>query len=158
MTFIDGYVIIYVTLCDISGVFDVEKNTFLVVDDYEFNRFMLCDAFVDRPIIQAENGFRAIEEYEKHKDEICAVLTDLIMPVLDGFGLLDYFQKNGYSKEIPVFVISSDSSQKSLTRAYELGAEDVINKPYNMLFLKKRVENVLELYRLRKELAERDEK
>lgn len=138
----------------------MERNTLLVVDDYEFNRFMLCDAFVDRPIIQAENGFRAIEEYEKHKGEICAVLTDLMMPVLDGFGMLEYFQKNGYSKEVPVFVISADSSQKSLTRAYELGAEDVINKPYNILFIKKRVENIIELYRLRKILrseAEKDE-
>ena len=133
----------------------MEKNTLLIVDDYEFNRFMLCDAFVDRPIIQAENGFRAIEEYEKHKDEICAVLTDLMMPVLDGFGMLEFFQKNGYLKEVPVFVISADSSQKSLTRAFELGAEDVINKPYSMLFIKKRVENTIELYRYRKMFGEK---
>lgn len=130
----------------------MEKNTLLIVDDYEFNRYMLCDCFGDRNIIQAENGFKAIEEYERHKDEICAVLTDLMMPVLDGFGLLEYFQKNKYSSEIPVFVISADSSQKSLNKAFELGAEDVINKPFNIRFVKKRVENIIELYELRKRL------
>ena len=116
---------------------------------------MLCDAFGNRPIIQAENGFRAIEEYEKHKGEICAVLTDLMMPVLDGFGMLEYFQKNGYTKDVPVFVISADSSQKSLTRAFELGAEDVINKPFSMLFIKRRVENIIELYRYRELFGEK---
>ncbi len=131
----------------------MEKDTILIVDDYEFNRYMLCDAFSDRKIIQAENGFKAIEEYEKHKDEICAVLTDIMMPVLDGFGLLEYFQKNNYSKDIPVFVISADSSQKSLNKAYELGAEDVISKPFNIRFVKKRVENVIELYKLRERLG-----
>ena len=46
-----------------------EKNTILIVDDYEFNRLMLSDMFSDKNIIEAENGFKAIEEYEKHKDE-----------------------------------------------------------------------------------------
>lgn len=132
----------------------MERNTLLIVDDFEFNRAVLCDAFAERNIIQAENGFKAIEEFEKHKEEICAVLTDLVMPVLDGFGLLDYMRKNGYLKEVPVFVFSADSSQKSLNKAYELEAEDVINKPFNVKFVKKRIDNIIELYRLRKQLGE----
>lgn len=126
-----------------------EKNTLLIVDDYEFNRLMLCDMFSDMNIIEAENGFKAIEEYEKHKDEICAVLTDLMMPVLDGFGLLDYFYKNKYVNNVPVFIISADSSNKSLSKAFELGAEDVISKPFNINFVKKRISNIIELYKLR---------
>lgn len=132
----------------------MERNTLLIVDDFEFNRAVLCDAFSERNIIQAENGFKAIEEFEKHKEEICAVLTDLVMPVLDGFGLLDYMQKNGYLKEVPVFVFTADSSQKSLNRAYELEAEDIINKPFNIKFVKKRIDNIIELYRLRKQIGE----
>lgn len=126
-----------------------EKNTILIVDDYEFNRLMLSDMFSDKNIIEAENGFKAIEEYEKHKDEICCVLSDIMMPVLDGFGLLDYFNKNRYVEVVPVFIISADTSAKSLSRAYDLGAEDVISKPFNINFVKKRINNIIELYKLR---------
>lgn len=130
------------------------KNTILIVDDYEFNRLMLSDMFTDMDIIEAENGFSAIEEYEKHKDDICCVLTDIMMPVMDGFGLLDYFSKNKYTNTVPVFVISADPSSKVLQRAFSLGAEDVINKPYNINFTKKRILECIELHRLREKLAE----
>lgn len=126
-----------------------EKNTILIVDDYEFNRLMLSDMFSDKTIIEAENGFKAIEEYEKHKDEICCVLSDIMMPVLDGFGLLDYFFKNRYVETVPVFIISADTSTKSMTKAYDLGAEDIISKPFNINFVKKRINNIIELYKLR---------
>lgn len=126
-----------------------EKNTMLIVDDYEFNRLMLSDMFSDKNIIEAENGFKAIEEYEKHKDEICCVLSDIMMPVLDGFGLLDYFNKNKYVEVVPVFIISADTSAKALTRAFDMGAQDVISKPFNVNFVKKRINNTIELFRLR---------
>ncbi|MBD5384150.1 MAG: response regulator [Ruminococcaceae bacterium] len=134
-----------------------EKNTILIVDDYEFNRLMLSDMFSDKTIIEAENGFKAIEEYEKHKDEICCVLSDIMMPVLDGFGLLDYFYKNKYVEVVPVFIISADTSTKSLTKAYDLGAEDVISKPFNINFVKKRINNTIELYRLREVVYNSDD-
>lgn len=127
----------------------MSKNTILIVDDFEFNRTILKDLFPDYGIIEAENGFRAIEEYEKHKDEICAVLSDLMMPVLDGFGVLDYFYKNKYSDHVPVFIISADSSNKALTKAYDMNAQDVITKPFNIKFVRRRIENIIELFRLR---------
>ncbi|MCH5206057.1 MAG: response regulator [Oscillospiraceae bacterium] len=127
----------------------MEKNTILIVDDFEFNRTILSELFPDYTIMEAENGFKAIEEYEKHKDEICAVLSDLMMPVLDGFGLLDYFFKNKYVEKVPVFIISADSSTKALAKAYDMGAQDVINKPFNVKFLRRRIENIIELFRLR---------
>ncbi len=130
-----------------------EKNTLLIVDDYEFNRIMLSDMFPNYNIIEAENGFKAIEEYEKHKDEICGVLSDIMMPVLDGFGLLDYFNKNKYNQKVPVFIISADTSNKALTKAYELGAQDIIAKPFNINFVRKRIENLIELYKLREYVA-----
>ena len=134
-----------------------EKNTILIVDDYEFNRLMLSDMFSDKNIIEAENGFKAIEEYEKHKDEICCVLSDIMLPVLDGFGLLDYFNKNKYVDVIPVFIISADTSAKALSRAFDMGAQDVISKPFNVNFVKKRINNTIELFRLREIVYNDDE-
>lgn len=129
-----------------------ERNKLLIVDDFEFNRLMLSDTFSDRHIIEADNGERAIEEFERHKDELCAVLLDIMMPVMDGFGVLEYFVEHNYIDDIPVFIISADTSDKSLSRAYDLGAADVIAKPFNIRFVRRRINNIIELYDQRREL------
>ena len=129
-----------------EGIFMEERNTLLIVDDFEFNRLMLSDTFSDRKIIEAENGKRAIEEFEKNKDKLCAVLLDIMMPVMDGFGVLDYLVENKYIDDIPVFIISADTSDKSLSRAYDLGAADVIAKPFNIRFVRSRINNIIELF------------
>ncbi len=67
------------------------KNTILIVDDYEFNRLLLSEMFPERDIIEASNGAEGIKEYEKHRDEVCAVLTDIMMPIVDGLSLLEFF-------------------------------------------------------------------
>lgn len=76
---------------------------------------MLSDTFSDRRVVEAENGKRAIEEFEKNKDKLCAVLLDIMMPVMDGFGVLEYLVDNKYIDDIPVFIISADTSDKSLS-------------------------------------------
>lgn len=129
-----------------------EKNTLLIVDDFEFNRLMLSDTFSDRTIVEAENGERAIEEFERYKDKLCAVLLDIMMPVMDGFGVLEYLAEHKYIQDIPVFIISADTSDKSLSRAYDLGAADVISKPFNIRFVRRRINNIIELYDQRRQL------
>lgn len=126
------------------------KNTILIADDYEFNRMLLSEMFPERDIIEAVNGADAIQKYEKHRDEICAVLTDVMMPIVDGINLLEFFNKSRYIYEVPVFVISADSSNKVVTKAYQLGAEDVITKPFNTNFAKRHIDHIIELYELRR--------
>ncbi len=129
-----------------------KRNTLLIVDDFEFNRLMLSDTFSDRSIIEAENGKIAIEEFEQYKDILCAVLLDIMMPVMDGFKVLEYFADNNYINDMPVFIISADTSDKSLSRAYDLGAADVISKPFNIKFVRRRINNIIELYDQRRYL------
>ena len=129
-----------------------ERNKLLIVDDFEFNRLMLSDTFSDRGVYEAENGQRAIEEFEQHKDELCAVLLDIMMPVMDGFGVREYLVEKKYIEDIPVFIISADTSDKSLSRAYDLGAADVIAKPFNIRFVRRRINNIIELYDQRRYL------
>ena len=134
-----------------------ERNTLLIVDDFEFNRLMLSDTFSDRTVVEAENRkyFYEVlnEEFEKNKDKLCAVLLDIMMPVMDGFGVLEYLVDNKYIDDIPVFIISADTSDKSLSRAYDLGAADVIAKPFNIRFVRRRINNIIELYDQRRYLS-----
>ena len=75
------------------------------------------------------------------------------MPVMDGFGVLEYLVDNKYIDVIPVFIISAATSDKSLSRAYDLGAADVIAKPFNIRFVRRRINNIIELYDQRRYLS-----
>ncbi len=127
--------------------------TLLIVDDAELNREILADGFSgDYKIIEAENGVEALEKLSKN--EISAVLLDLMMPELDGFGVLRKMNESGIINHVPVFIITAAESEKTLMDAYDLGAVDVITKPFMMNFLRCRVGNIIELYRHRNELEQ----
>lgn len=128
------------------------KNTILIVDDFEFNRELLRELFPDRDILEASNGSAAIEQYEQNKDKICAVLTDIMMPQSDGFALLEYFNRKHYMDDVPVFVISADTSTAANMKAFRLGAEAMITKPFSTEFLQKHIEHIMELYELRRSI------
>lgn len=130
------------------------NNVILIVDDMEINRAILAEGFKNEfDILEAENGLQAIELLDTHPD-IAAVLLDLIMPEMDGMGVLQKMNDNGKILHIPVFIITAESSEKMLMDAYELGAVDVINKPFMMNFLRCRIGNIIELYRHRNDLEE----
>ena len=86
------------------------KDTILVVDDKEVNRFMICEIFrKDYKFLEAEDGIEAIELLKENTDSIAIVLLDIIMPKMDGFGVLDYMKNNNLLDDIPVVMITSDS-------------------------------------------------
>lgn len=122
-------------------------QTILIVDDVEANREILKLLFCnDYKIIEAEDGYQAIEKIEENANNICAILLDIIMPVLDGFGVLDYMQTVGLMSKIPVILITGDTSNQLKKRGYDLGVSDIIEKPFDLQIVKKRVQNLVELY------------
>ncbi len=129
------------------------KRSMLIVDDMEINRVILAGIFKDEyDIIEADNGEQALAYINNESIDIAAVLLDLIMPVIDGIGVLKEMNNNGKIARIPVFIITASDSEKILLDAYNLGAIDVIYKPFNTNFIKLRIENVVELYRHRNDL------
>lgn len=133
-------------------VFKMDKRKILIVDDVEMNRAILMEIFKESyTIFEACNGEEAIEIINQH-DDISAVLLDLLMPVLDGMGVLRDMNKSGKIKYIPVFLITAENDERMLLEGYNLGAIDVISKPFMAHFLRCRVNNIIELYGHRNEL------
>ncbi len=129
-----------------------QKETILIVDDIEINRAVLTEIFKeDYQTIEACNGVEALEIINGEND-ISAVLLDLLMPELNGLGVLKAMNESGKIESIPVFLITAADSREMLQEGYDLGAIDVITKPFMMHFLKCRVNNVIELYRHRNKL------
>lgn len=128
------------------------ENKILIVDDIEINRVLLTEIFKnDYKIIEACNGIQAIEAINGSSD-ISAVLLDLMMPEMNGLEVLKKMNENGKIRSIPVFLITAENNEKMLSEGYNLGAVDVITKPFMPNFLKCRINNIIELYEHRNEL------
>lgn len=129
-------------------------KTILIVDDIEVNRVVLVEVFKDEyEIVQADGGKRAIEIINSNM-EISAVLLDMLMPEVNGLDVLRAMNENGAIENIPVFLITAADSDDMLMEAYDMGAIDVIRKPFLTQFLRCRIGNVIELFRHRNKLEE----
>lgn len=131
-----------------------EKKTILIVDDVEINRIILSEVFSNSyNITEACSGEEAIEQINSNPD-IAAVLLDLLMPGVNGLGVLEDMNRTGKIKHIPVFLITAAESEAVLMEGYHLGAVDVIRKPFMTQFLQCRVSNLIELYAHRNDLED----
>lgn len=132
------------------------KKKILVVDDVEINREILCEILEDEyDVIQAENGVETLEKVEMYKDEISVILLDLVMPVMDGFAVLDTLKAKKYMERIPVLVISGESSVSSERRCRDYGVSDFIHKPFNDMLVQRRISNTISVFNSKNELADR---
>ena len=103
----------------------------LVVDDHEINRDALEVILEDDyEVIFAENGKEAVEAMHEHVEDLSIVLLDLMMPVMNGFEVLEYVKNNERLKSIPIIVLTSEKSAE--LQALQMGAADFITKPFDM--------------------------
>lgn len=123
-----------------------KKYKILIVDDSDYNRFLLSDILGDTyDILEACDGVEAIKVLSRHNNEIYLVLLDIIMPKMDGFEVMEYIEKTGWLSQIPVVVISAESSSIFINKAFDLGATEFISRPFNESVVKKRVKNTIML-------------
>ena len=102
----------------------------LVVDDQEINRDALGIILEDDyDVIYAQNGKEALNAMHEHIDELVIVLLDLMMPVMDGFEVLETVRNDEDLRKIPIIVLTSDKSAE--LRALQMGAADFITKPFD---------------------------
>ena len=103
----------------------------LVVDDQEINRDSLEIILEDDyEIIYAENGKEAVEQMRAHANELSLVLLDLMMPVMNGFEVMEIVREDEQLKHIPIIVLTAEKSAE--LRALQMGAADFITKPFDM--------------------------
>ena len=107
------------------------KRLVLIVEDELVNRRLL--GFIidkDYDVIYAENGKEALELIKKYESTLSIILLDLIMPVMDGYEVLEIVRADAKLSKIPVIVLTSERSAE--VKSLQLGAADFIPKPYDM--------------------------
>ncbi len=130
----------------------MDKAKILIVDDSEMNRAILADMLSEYEIVEAEDGREAVELLERGFDDISLMLLDIVMPNLDGFGVLETMNVRGWIEDLPVIIISAENGSKQVERAYELGATDFIARPFDSMVVQRRVVNTIILYAKQKRL------
>lgn len=138
----------------IIATHDENRETILIVDDSAMNRMLLSDILADTyNIIEAEDGEQAIAILQQHASEISIVVLDMVMPKVDGFGVLEAMNENRWIQFLPVVSISTESSPEFVERAYSLGVTDFINRPFDELIVIRRVSNTIKLYAKQRKLT-----
>lgn len=106
-----------------------QGKSVLVVDDYLAVRKTIKELVQSLGMVatEAENGLKA-QEFLKQKP-VDLVITDLVMPEMDGFELTEAIKNDPAWRKIPVVIISTHADSKYIFRALRLGADDYLTKP-----------------------------
>ncbi len=105
----------------------MNKPLVLVVDDSFLNRKFISDAlsFEGIEVLEAGSGLEALDILETENPTV--IFLDIMMPVMDGLQFIEEMKKRG--KNIPVVVITADSSLHTRQRLFELGIDKILYKP-----------------------------
>jgi signal transduction histidine kinase/ligand-binding sensor domain-containing protein/DNA-binding response OmpR family regulator len=121
-----------------------EKPLILVVDDNtdarEFLQRSLADEF---DVLTAANGKEGLDQLGKNEN-ICIVVSDVMMPVMDGIEFFRQVKNNINYSHIPFILLTAKSSEESIVAGLEEGVADYITKPYSLSVLRLRIKKILE--------------
>ncbi len=133
---------------------DKEITRILIVDDVETNRFTLRDIITDMgyQAILTENGEQALKIVSRFQIQL--IISDIAMPVMDGYELCKRIKENPDTREIPIIFISAFDNPADIVKGFALEGEDYITKPFIPEVVRARVKVHLKLYEATRRLQE----
>lgn len=129
----------------------------LIVDDIFINREILKDILEEHgyECETACDGAEALEALNEKASAFGLVLLDIVMPGIDGFGVLEQMNSTGLISQLPVIVVTGEVTPEVEDKALALHASDYIRKPFDESIVLKRVGNIFELYSYKRSLEEK---
>jgi two-component system chemotaxis response regulator CheY len=118
-------------------------KTILTVDDSRTMRDMLKLALEDAgyQVVQATDGLHGLEVLRDQKPDV--IVTDINMPRLDGYGLIEGVRNDQHLRSIPILVLTTESDAEKKTRARNAGATGWIVKPFDPAKLVAAIQRVM---------------
>lgn len=117
----------------------------LIADDEARIRRLVSD-FLRRDghtILEAEDGAQALELIETHRAELGLVILDVMMPRMDGFGVLAAIRASDQGTPLPVMMLTARAEDTDELHGLEAGADDYVAKPFSPMVLAARVKTLL---------------
>lgn len=120
-----------------------ELKRILIVDDSEIDRTVLKSIMQDEfEVVEADNGYSALDIMLKKKEHVDGVILDISMPVLDGLNVLQILRENNI-EGIPIFMITAEATTDNVEKALQYRVADFIKKPFFRESVLKRVRSRL---------------
>ncbi|NIA31535.1 MAG: response regulator, partial [Actinobacteria bacterium] len=122
-----------------------EKNKplILIIDDSEDEREYIRDELsLVYSILEAKNGKEGLEKAVKAMPDL--IVSDIMMPVLDGIELCKKIRRNKITSHIPLILLTARNSEEYQLKGLKTGADDYVTKPFNIRTLRARIQNLLE--------------
>ena len=117
---------------------NIQKSTILYLEDDQLHRQIIQEyikiAF-DVNLIVEDNGMKGIIIL-KNESKIDLVITNLMMPRIDGFRVIEFIRSNEKLKSIPIIVTSAHCTNEIIERCYKLGANEYLISPVDLVELK----------------------
>lgn len=122
-----------------------DKITILIIDDEIVSRYTLEALLEDEnhTLVFAENGQQGLEKAETLTPNL--ILLDVMMPGMNGFEVCKRLRANPQLAHIPVIMVTAWDDQTARERCLEMGANEVICKPFNRASLRTHLNNLLSI-------------
>lgn len=132
-----------------------EEKTILVVDDNEDMRnFLKMLLGKHYQILMAENGEEGIGQARDGRPDL--IITDVMMPVMNGFEMTSFIKNDHQLKTIPVIMLTADTELMNKVSGLEKGADDYLHKPFNSMELTTRISSLIKNYEYQQIISRRN--
>ena len=126
-----------------------KASRILLVEDHEDLRNFLSYLLQDYQLITAANGKEALDQLQSNAQEVDLIISDLMMPVMNGHQLLEAVKADPFRAHLPFLLLTAKVNPEDKIRALRIGVDDYLTKPFQEDELLARIENLLHNYQQR---------
>ncbi len=134
---------------------EISEGTIVIAEDNKGIQEFLSTALDRYTLYIASNGQSAWQAIKDNMPDL--VISDIMMPIMDGYSLLKNIRKHEKTENTPVIIITSLTEQEDRIKSLQTGADDYLTKPFHHIELQARVKNVLSVHRLEREKAKSEQ-
>ena len=134
------------------------RNKIMIFDKNDSSRTALNNILcTEYTIIETKNAAESSHLLKQSKDEIAAILIDMLTSQDDGFELLKAMHENSWNKKIPVLVVCDSAAVKMEKELFQYGVSECINQPFDEALIRLKVSNIVKLFQYQNELEKKIE-
>tara|TARA_B110000003_G_scaffold96909_1_gene99044 strand:- start:13827 stop:18026 length:4200 start_codon:yes stop_codon:yes gene_type:complete len=120
---------------------EVKKIILIVEDNIELRSYIKNELKDEYHIKEAENGLEGLEKATKYIPDI--IITDVMMPIMDGFEFCDHIKNDLKTSHIPILMVTAKGMQIDKVKGIDSGADVYLNKPFNMKVLRSHINQLI---------------
>ena len=135
---------------------EIREARILIVDDQETNVVLLEELLRETGYQNISSTMDPRSVFALHNDnQYDLILLDILMPVMDGFQVMEKLKTSLTNDYLPILVLTAQPEQK--LRALDAGAKDFVSKPFDLVEVKTRIRNILEVRILYRKLLDNNQ-